>query len=483
MKITKESILKSVLTMPIPTWLKQVFNLILNYVGQFNEDLSNKADLVGGKIPESQLPSYVDDVIEGEMIYILTDVNTILNVSKYNDTIIFTTANSIDPFKNSVIHTGINKKVTDWTVDKLEEGKIYINKSNNHSYRWSGSSLVDLDKEFTDGIASLQNALLQLNINTVTDINDLSDNTSSQNTLGLIYNNVLKPTDSVTFRNCFIRFSYNNATYAYPILDRDPVNKTFKVYNHGNLQTYKILLNGSTYSMKKVQDIPGYVMLGDTDSGIDNKAVLDTLKEYEIINCVFNYSGTYLLGVLKKEASLSFFSAFDGRLIKTITINSTNGTINVLTNVGTDQLLSFSSYISYGGKKNVSDFYYTMATQFTANVLVIDNIALNKVVTDITTINKLLKVSYLVVTNIPDNAAPVIFTTGLESSSQIIFININYTDGRYISAKRISFNKSSHLLSSIDYPTLYNGYGKYILAGGTKTEAEYYAKLNQLIDA
>lgn len=598
MKITKESILKSVLTMPIPTWLKQVFILILEYIGEFSGDLSNKADLIGGKIPESQLPSYVDDVIEYYSIS-YNDLDTIPGNLNYKNRI-YWVYNTGSEYSFKFINTNQNRTKNDWTISDPEQGKIYVNLTNNHSYRWAGTALLDLDKEFTDGIASLQNALLQLNINTVTDINDLSGNTSSQNTLNLLYNNVLKPTDSVTFRNPFIRFTYNNNQYAYPIFDRDPVNKTFKVYNHGNLQTYKILLDGSTYSMEKVQDIPGYVMLGDTDSKIDNKAVLDTLKEYEIINCVFNYSGTYILGVLKKEASLSFFSAFDGRLIKTITINSTNGAINVLTNVGTDQLLSFSAYTSYGGKKNVSDFYYTMAAQFTANSVVInnsdlgkvvsdatllariktasqlivndvpnnnsptifirgretitnlyfinieyvntygatvrlidfsitnnilsimyrygidtafniyiinggtknrqtfnetlaaqfeanaaviDNADLNKVVTDTNLVNKILKASYLIVTNVPNNVAPIVFTAGLETSAQIIFNNVLYFDGKYISLRRINFTKTDNKLSYIVSGGLRTPFSKYESAGGTKTEAEFYTKLVLLIDA
>lgn len=70
-------------------------------------DLSTKADLVGGKVPASQLPSYVDDVLE------FTDLA-------------------------SFPATG-------------ESGKIYVALDTNYTYRWSGSAYVKIsDNEKLD---------------------------------------------------------------------------------------------------------------------------------------------------------------------------------------------------------------------------------------------------------------------------------------------------------------------------------------------
>ena len=71
--------------------------------------LNNKADLVDGKVPSAQLPSYVDDVIEG--------------------------------YYNIVDH----KFYTDssFTIEITgEHGKIYIDLNTNSMYRWSGSEYV-----------------------------------------------------------------------------------------------------------------------------------------------------------------------------------------------------------------------------------------------------------------------------------------------------------------------------------------------------
>lgn len=67
---------------------------------QAHQDISAKADLVNGKVPASQLPSYVDDVLEYA-------------------------SQSAFPV------TG-------------EDGKIYVDKTTNKAYRWSGSAYVEV---------------------------------------------------------------------------------------------------------------------------------------------------------------------------------------------------------------------------------------------------------------------------------------------------------------------------------------------------
>lgn len=101
--------------------------------------LALKADLVAGKVPTSQLPSYVDDVIDG---YYSTGVF-------YSD-------------------AGLTTPITG------ETGKIYVDLLQNRSYRWSGSVYIQISNpissidELTDvTIASpLNGQLLQYNLTT-----------------------------------------------------------------------------------------------------------------------------------------------------------------------------------------------------------------------------------------------------------------------------------------------------------------------------
>jgi len=65
--------------------------------------LNKKADLVDGKVPSSQLPSYVDDVVE------------------------------FDTFEN--------------LPNPGEKGKIYLVTNNNTQFRWSGSEYIQLNSD------------------------------------------------------------------------------------------------------------------------------------------------------------------------------------------------------------------------------------------------------------------------------------------------------------------------------------------------
>lgn len=78
--------------------------------------LAKKADLVDGKIPAAQLPSYVDDVVEGTM---------------NEDNTTFTP--------------------TDGTSNTQETGKIYVDTTTNKSYRWSGTVYVEISSSLALG--------------------------------------------------------------------------------------------------------------------------------------------------------------------------------------------------------------------------------------------------------------------------------------------------------------------------------------------
>lgn len=69
--------------------------------------LDGKADLVGGKVPAAQLPSYVDDVVE------------------------YTSASAFPA-------TG-------------ESGKIYVATDTNRTYRWGGSAYVEISESLALG--------------------------------------------------------------------------------------------------------------------------------------------------------------------------------------------------------------------------------------------------------------------------------------------------------------------------------------------
>lgn len=242
--------------------------------GEFTEAMGTKADLVGGKVPAEQLPSYVDDVIN--FWNITTGVNpisTIINNVNYTNRMWFitksTSSGSIGiKYPNKFIDFGANTSEDDWTIIEPEEGKIYIkigsDNDQNHSFRWSGIALIDLDKNGSDQINELKVKTITVYLGYIKDPLDLSK-----------FQNTLVFSTMYTYLNQRARYSlinlrwrYNSADYSSPIIDVDPVERSFRIYNQGYLQTYKILKEGDNYSLVRVNNIPEFVSLDYSQIGV-----------------------------------------------------------------------------------------------------------------------------------------------------------------------------------------------------------------------
>lgn len=79
-------------------------------IGDLQGDLDKKADLVSGKVPASQLPSYVDDIVEG------------------------------------YLHEGAFYEDAEYQTEiEGEAGKIYVDLATNLTYRYSGSVYVQVN--------------------------------------------------------------------------------------------------------------------------------------------------------------------------------------------------------------------------------------------------------------------------------------------------------------------------------------------------
>lgn len=145
---------------------------------EFIEALKNKADLVGGKVPAEELPSYVDDIIEFNNIQVAdAEISSIIGNKIYknqirfvnNSTTLTDRIGSEGKYPNMFVNFGENTSEDDWTTFEPEQGKIYINTTNNHSYRWSGSYLIDLDFNWSQGIKDLQENTVSIKSQTLTE--------------------------------------------------------------------------------------------------------------------------------------------------------------------------------------------------------------------------------------------------------------------------------------------------------------------------
>lgn len=257
MKFTKESVLKTFNSLRMPAWIKRVITLIIDYIDEAASSIDSKADLVGGKVPAEQLPSYVDDVMEFVELLVFSNTSGIVGKGEYANNIYITTNTTIDPYKNLYLNTGANKSIEDWTYIPLENGKIYLNTSNNHTYRWSGSELIDLDKEWSDKINNLEAKTITVYLGDIQNPLDLSTlpDTSMLSTVYIYLN------QRARYLLINLRWRYNSADYSSPIIDVDPIERTFAIYNQGYLQTYKVLKEDNNYSLVKVKEFPDFVYL------------------------------------------------------------------------------------------------------------------------------------------------------------------------------------------------------------------------------
>lgn len=140
---------------------------------EVRELIKDKANLVGGKVPAEELPSYVDDVIEFNNIQVAdAEISSIIGNNLYKNQIRFINNSttlpdrigSEDKYPDMFVNFGENTSEDDWTTFEPEQGKIYINTTNNHSYRWSGSQLIDLDQSWSNDIKDLQENTIRTDI-------------------------------------------------------------------------------------------------------------------------------------------------------------------------------------------------------------------------------------------------------------------------------------------------------------------------------
>lgn len=239
--INEDRMLKTLTFVNIHKHIKALFIMIIKWLGIIDDTLEKKADLVNGKVPTEQLPSYVDDVIDIAAFATKTELINNIGKANYTNKSFIVNSPTSDPLYNKIVITNANTSQNDWEIIDPEDGKIYINESNNHSYRWSGNSFVDLDKNFNDRLNVIENKLSIITLSGLTNNYDLSTATNGISTLKakLLSNNnsanmLLKIIDT------------NNKSYHCKILTRDyttvstNISINIDIENKGCIQTYNI---------------------------------------------------------------------------------------------------------------------------------------------------------------------------------------------------------------------------------------------------
>lgn len=239
--INEDRMLKTLTFVNIHKHIKALFIMIIKWLGIIDDTLEKKADLIGGKVPAEQLPSYVDDVIDIASFVTKTELVNNIGEANYTNKSFIVNSPTSDSLYNKIVITNANTSQNDWEIIDPEDGKIYINESNNHSYRWSGNSFVDLDKNFNDRLNVIENKLSIITLSGLTNNYDLSTATNGISTLKTkLLNNdnsasiLLKIVDT------------NNKSYYCKILTRDittvstNISVNIDIENKGCIQTYNI---------------------------------------------------------------------------------------------------------------------------------------------------------------------------------------------------------------------------------------------------
>lgn len=358
---------------------------------EFTEAMGTKADLVGSKVPAEQLPSYVDDVIEFDSITTgSASVEMILNKPSFTNKIWYIEhailGTTID-YTKKFVDFGANTSEEDWTIINPEEGKIYVKigegVTQNHSYRWTGTTLVDLDKTWSDKITFLESKTFSVNLGTITDPLDLSvfTNTSKANVLYTYLNQRHK------FQLINLLWVYNNVQYDSPIIDVDPVERSFRIYNQGCLQTYKVLKEDDNYSLVKVKEFPDFVYLDYSTLGttLDDETIEQIKKASMVLindDAAKPYNKSVYLTKSKINNYLQFIRAEGMDDSKQITYKelSVNTSTKVWTIITKKYTLPYGAYSQFGFTgKNADAVNQEVARLVNMNSCYITSSDLNKV--------------------------------------------------------------------------------------------------------
>ena len=477
MKLTKESVLKTFNSLTMPAWIKRVITLIIDYIDEAASSIDSKADLVGGKVPAEQLPSYVDDVINfWDITTGTSSISTIINNVNYTNRMCFitksTSSGSIGAkYPNKFIDFGANTSEEDWTIIEPEEGKIYIQigpgNDKDHSFRWSGSDLIDLDKNWSDRIEYLGLKTYTLDLGTITDPLDLSESTNTSQFANLYaYLN-----QRYKFQLLNLLWYYNSTAYNSPIIDVDPVERSFRIYNQGYLQTYKVLKEDNNYSLVKVKEFPDFVYLDYSTLGaILDDETIEQMKKASIvlINDNANYPNSKSIYVTKSKTNIYLqftkVDAIDGSdqkiVYKELSVNTSTKKWVINTK---NYTLPYGAYTSFGfSGKSSSAVNQEVARLVNMNSYNITSSDLNKVHSG-DKLESIKNATYLI---LGEGNTNKIFIRGASSTRVINYI-CNY-DGYGISL--ISLDLGTNILGSINNSKFDEGvFDNYKTQGGTKT--------------
>lgn len=360
--INEDRMLKTLTFVNIHKHIKALFIMIIKWLGIIDDTLEKKADLIGGKVPAEQLPSYVDDVIDIAAFVTKTELVNNIGEANYTNKSFIVNSPTSDSLYNKIVITNANTSQNDWEIIDPEDGKIYINEANNHSYRWSGNSFVDLDKNFNDRLNVIENKLSIINLSGLTNNYDLSTATNGISTLKA------KLLNNSNSANMLLRIvDTNNKSYYCKILTRDyttvstNISINIDIENKGCIQTYNITDDNITL-------INNNVTLFITNNTNNNKLEINKIIS-NVTTAHISYNNIIYTQVDLSDANNIKFIGYDSNgILRYYALTKSTGVVSVMNTYNIDKTCLYKGNLSLtdNEKQNIQEnlnvLYFTTNT-------------------------------------------------------------------------------------------------------------------------
>lgn len=360
--INEDRMLKTLTFVNVHKHIKALFIMIIKWLGIIDDTLEKKADLIGGKVPAEQLPSYVDDVIDIASFATKTELVNNIGKANYTNKNFIVNSPTSDPLYNKIVITNANTSQNDWEIIDPEDGKIYINEANNHSYRWSGNSFVDLDKNFDDRLNVIEQKLSIINLSGLTNNYDLSTATDGISTLK---GKLLSNSNSA---NMLLRIvDTNNKSYYCKILTRDfttvntNISINIDIENKGCIQTYNITDDNITL-------INNNATLFITSNTNNNKLECNKIIS-NVTTAHISYNNIIYTQVdLSDTESVRFIGYNSNGILNYYALNKSTGTVQTMNTYNIDKTCLYKANLSLtdNEKQNIQEnlnvLYFTTDT-------------------------------------------------------------------------------------------------------------------------
>lgn len=414
--INEDRMLKTLTFVNIHKHIKALFIMIIKWLGIIDDTLEKKADLIGGKVPAEQLPSYVDDVIDITSFVTRTELVNNIGQANYTNTRLIVISPTSDFLYNKIVITNANTSQKDWEIIDPEDGKIYINESNNHSYRWSGNSFVDLDKNFDYRLNVIENKLSIITLTGLTNNYDLSTATSG------IFTLKAKLLNNDNSANILLKIvDTNNKSYYCKILTRDittvstNISVNIDIENKGCIQTYNITNDNITL-------INNNTTLFITSNTNNNKLECNKIIS-SVTTAHISYNNIIYTQVdLSDTNSVRFIGYNSNGILNYYALNKSTGVVQTMNtyNIGKTCLYKANLSLTDDEKQNIKNNIGISSE--TQNNLFIDITGKVENITD-ELHNQIINTSAIIFNNV------IYFKTSTVDGIKIHFINYEETGG------------------------------------------------------